>query len=130
MRPTFDVAAIRATKAAIAERGLTAAHLCAFGGWNGPHPDAATSGADWFEAWRAWNAAQGGVFDGVDWDLEGHDAGGPTASLSPALVTLVAEFSRAARAAGFAVAAGASNGRLLGVASDERRRSPSTPAEE
>lgn len=117
VRPTFDVEAVRATQrrieralrddaAAAAARPRRVAHLVAFGGWNGPHPDAAAAGGRaWFRAWDEWNAgACGGAFDGVDWDLEGHDdPAAPTASLRAPTLALVADFSRAAKAAGYAV---------------------------
>eukprot|EP00936_MAST-01D_sp_MAST-1D-sp1_P001333 g1333.t1 len=105
VRPTFDVAQVLAARQRLAASGATVAHLVAFGGWNGPHPSTTASGLDWFECWRAWNAGNGSPFDGVDWDLEGHnDPQSPTMRFTPALVALVADFSRAAHAAGFAVA--------------------------
>lgn len=87
----------------------------AFGGWNGPHPDASVDGRTWWEAWRSWNAQ--GVFDGVDWDLEGglacvsakHASAGhddptaPTTELSEAVLDVVVEFTRLARENGLVV---------------------------
>ena len=88
--PTFDVGQVRATRERLAESGAEVAHLVAFGGWNGPHPSTEASGREWFECWRSWNEVHGSPFDGVDWDLEGHDdPTAPTASLSLALVDLV-----------------------------------------
>lgn len=101
VNPTFDVGAARAAKARC---GSEAAFLVAFGGWNGPHPETSLDGDAWFAVFQRWNAANGDVFDGIDWDLEGHDdARAPTAELSPATVDSVVAFSRAAKAAGFAV---------------------------
>ncbi|CAB9498957.1 expressed unknown protein [Seminavis robusta] len=46
-------------------------HLVSFGGWNGPHLDAALSAEEWYDCWKESEA--GSLFHGMDWDLEGHD---------------------------------------------------------
>ena len=104
--PTFDVEAVREARARatkVAGRDGVA-FLCAFGGWNGPHPSTRLGGGAWYDCWKAWNEAQGGLFDGVDWDLEGHDdPEAATATMDAALVDLVADFSARAAEDGFAV---------------------------
>jgi len=101
IEPTFSLEGVARVKDAIASAGVEAAHLVSFGGWNGPHPDAAASGERWFDVWNEWN---GGLFDGVDWDFEGHDdPTAPTTELSPALLDLVVDFTREARREGYLV---------------------------
>jgi len=102
VRPTFDVDAVRATQRRLEAENLSIRHLVAFGGWNGPHPDEKLDGRAWFEVWRAWNEDHGLAFDGCDWDLEGNDDA--TQNLSPAMVSLVADFCRAAKRHGYLIA--------------------------
>jgi len=45
-------------------------HLASFGGWNGPHLDRRLPSSAWYAAFKD---EVGDLFDGVDWDLEGHD---------------------------------------------------------
>lgn len=55
----------------IQDKKLPTAHLLTIGGWNAPHPDTSFTGAEWFQAWHAWNQELPMPFDGFDWDLEG-----------------------------------------------------------
>ncbi|KAJ1458357.1 hypothetical protein M885DRAFT_614704 [Pelagophyceae sp. CCMP2097] len=104
IRATFDLSEVLKAKARMAAAGQNVAHLVAFGGWNGAHPSTSLKGEGWFDLWAAWNAENGDVFDGIDWDLEGHDdAGAETSNLDPVVVEVVGEFSRSAKAAGFVV---------------------------
>ena len=48
-------------------------HLAAFGGWNGPHPPGQLTGKQWFNIFHQFNIDNGYLFDGIDWDYEGHD---------------------------------------------------------
>ena len=59
-------------------------HLAAFGGWNGPHPPVVApkstqgtsysfTGKDWCNIFMEFNKSHGYLFDGIDWDYEGHD---------------------------------------------------------
>jgi len=70
-------------------------HMAAIGGWNGPHPppgifDAST----WAEAIWSFNARNGYVFDGIDWDLEGHDdRSAPTSKFDIRTLDLMADVS-------------------------------------
>ncbi len=89
---------------------LTTSHLISVGGWDAPHPDTSLTGAQWFSAWDAWNKAAAvaaggagdvGLFDGVDWDLEGNDdLSSEWNHFTPDCVNLVGEFSQAAKRAG------------------------------
>jgi hypothetical protein len=47
-------------------------HLAAFGGWNGPHPPHELNGDEWCDVFMDFNRHHGYLFDGVDWDYEGH----------------------------------------------------------
>lgn len=101
IRETFDLKGVAETKMRAPPH---VKHLVAFGGWNGPHPDERIDGAEWYEIFREWN--RDGLFDGVDWDLEGHDdPDAPTTILSEAVVDIVVEFTRLARLDGYAVGA-------------------------
>ena len=105
VHPTFNVDKVRALRERLEGTGAEVAHLVAFGGWNGPHPSTKASGKQWFECWRIWNDKHGMPFDGIDWDLEGHDDPKATsASFTKALVDLVSDFSVVAHRAGFTVA--------------------------
>jgi len=45
-------------------------HLVSFGGWNGPHlPDK----LDVYDMYRTFQNEYGGIFHGIDWDLEGNN---------------------------------------------------------
>lgn len=88
----------------IEARGLPTAHLISIGGWDAPHPDTSASGAEWFTAWRAWNAALPRPFDGFDWDLEGNDLpDSPYNEFAPEVLQIVIDMSVAAKAADFVV---------------------------
>eukprot|EP00571_Detonula_confervacea_P017702 CAMPEP_0172312736 /NCGR_PEP_ID=MMETSP1058-20130122/18532_1 /TAXON_ID=83371 /ORGANISM="Detonula confervacea, Strain CCMP 353" /LENGTH=373 /DNA_ID=CAMNT_0013026279 /DNA_START=110 /DNA_END=1231 /DNA_ORIENTATION=- len=79
-------------------------HLAAFGGWNGPHPPATMTGKQWFDVFLHFNTANGHVFDGVDWDYEGHDdLQSPTAQLTIDTLDIMADFSVEAKKHGMIV---------------------------
>lgn len=91
-------------------------HLAAFGGWNGPHPPVFTrdsqksgplkslSGKSWFDVFMKFNKSHGYLFDGVDWDYEGHDdLNLPTAKLTLETLDIMADFSIAAKENGLIV---------------------------
>ena len=103
--PTFDVEAVREARARDEGRGprWRRVPLRVRGLERAPARRRARGGA-WYDCWKAWNEAQGGLFDGVDWDLEGHDdPEAATATMDAAVVELVADFSVRAAEAGFAV---------------------------
>jgi hypothetical protein len=46
-------------------------HLISVGGWDAPHPDTSNSAEEYAEAFEVFSD---GLFDGLDWDLEGNDS--------------------------------------------------------
>ncbi len=80
-------------------------HLAALGGWNGPHPPPhIMSGKEWCHVFLTFNQANGYLFDGVDWDYEGHDdVTSPTAQFSLETLDIVADFSVEAKRQGLIV---------------------------
>ncbi|GMH85926.1 hypothetical protein TrST_g9946 [Triparma strigata] len=46
-------------------------HLISVGGWDASHPDTSNSAQEYFDAFEAFSD---GLYDGLDWDLEGNDA--------------------------------------------------------
>ncbi|KAJ1617858.1 hypothetical protein T492DRAFT_475076 [Pavlovales sp. CCMP2436] len=76
-----DLACVRSVRARLEAEGLPTVHMISVGGWDAPRPpDGAASADQWWEVFDAWNrrvgglVAAGGLFDGLDWDLEGSDA--------------------------------------------------------
>jgi chitinase len=74
-------------------------HLAAIGGWNGPHPLGITSGVEWCRLFVQFNQQHNFVFDGIDWDLEGHDDihNSPTSQFTIAVLNVMADFSLEAK---------------------------------
>ena len=73
-------------------------HLAAFGGWNAPHPPTAFNGEQWCEVFMEFNKVNGYIFDGVDWDYEGHDdLNSPTATFNLETLDIMADFSTHAK---------------------------------
>lgn len=73
-------------------------HLAAFGGWNGPHPPGSMTGKQWFEVFLHFNKANGHLFDGIDWDYEGHDdLKSPTAKFTLDTLDVMVDFSLEAK---------------------------------
>lgn len=96
-------------------------YLLSIGGWNAPLPDTSISGARWFRTWRDWNGEMARRyrwrgFDGMEWDLEGHDD--PRVNIfTTTHLDLMGSFSRAAHIAGFFVSMAPSQS-YLDVAED------------
>lgn len=67
---TLDMECIRREIQVVNSFDDQVVHLVAFGGWNGPHLDVIYQSEQIYETWRK---LYGDVFDGIDWDLEGHD---------------------------------------------------------
>ena len=67
-----NLTCVAGVRQALAAEGLPTTHLISIGGWDAPHP-VNGSAADFYAQWKAWNVASGGLFDGLDWDLEGND---------------------------------------------------------
>lgn len=87
-------------------------HLAAFGGWNGPHLPSGYAPEELYQAYRTFNTQQeqghlGGnepLFDGIDWDLEGHDnTHSPTNEFTKECLDQMGEFSAMAKQDGFIV---------------------------
>jgi len=74
-----NITCVRHTVAKLKDAGLETTHLISVGGWDAPRPSTSFSPQEWFDAWHKWNTGlyQGpdglGLFDGLDWDLEGAD---------------------------------------------------------
>ncbi|KAL7465894.1 hypothetical protein ACHAXS_006199 [Conticribra weissflogii] len=86
-------------------------HLAAFGGWNGPHPPVVStdvakslSGRMWCDVFIEFNKSLGYLFDGIDWDYEGHDdLKSETSKFSIETLDIMADFSIAAKEYGMIV---------------------------
>jgi len=104
INPTFDLKnAERTIKRIRKEKDTQVIHLTSIGGWNGPHPSTRIDGVSWFKIWEKWN---NNIFDGIDWDLEGHDDPSvPTTILDDSILNLMHDFTLAAQANGYIVGA-------------------------
>ena len=80
--PIPDLNCVARVRQQIQEKQLPTAHLITIGGWDAPHPEDSFTGAEWFQAWHAWNQALPMPFDGFDWDLEGNSADSRSISCS------------------------------------------------
>jgi len=112
IRTDLDLEKIRS----IRDENESVVHLAAFGGWNGPHPPATTSttsdasismtGKQWLDVFSEFNQSNGYVFDGIDWDYEGHDdiLRSPTSKFTLDTLDIMADFSIEAKKVGYIVA--------------------------
>lgn len=72
-------------------------HLLSFGGWNGDHLDPLLSAKEWFRGFLL-HVGSYDLFDGIDWDLEGHDGvSSATNEFSLGCLNKIGEISRFAR---------------------------------
>ncbi|KAL7431169.1 hypothetical protein ACHAXH_001789 [Discostella pseudostelligera] len=80
-------------------------HLAAFGGWNGPHPPPyIMSGKEWCQVFLKFNQDHGNIFDGIDWDYEGHDdISSPTSRFTLDTLDIMVDFSVEAKRHGMIV---------------------------
>jgi chitinase len=79
---------------ALRTKYIEVVHLAAFGGWNGPHPPSALNGEEWCEVFMDFNKANGYLFDGIDWDYEGHDdLNSPRSKFTLETLNIMADFS-------------------------------------
>ncbi len=80
-------------------------HLAAFGGWNGPHPPPyIMSGKEWCQVFLKFNQDHGNIFDGIDWDYEGHDdISSPTSRFTLDTLDIMVDFSVDAKRHGMIV---------------------------
>lgn len=70
-------------------------------GWNGPHLDTSLTAEHWYEIWKN---HVGGTFDGIDWDLEGHDnLDSQTNTFSVECLNLMGDISRLAKEDGYII---------------------------
>lgn len=86
-------------------------HLISIGGWNAPHPDLSNSVEFVYNNWNKWNREtivrtehnfQG--FDGIDWDIEGHDdIQNSNNHFSVACLDFMGRFSQLAKRDGYIV---------------------------
>ena len=94
IRTDLPMEQIKQIKAKYKNKNLI--HMAAFGGWNGPHPpiNENISGIEWCRAFMKFNQRHENVFDGIDWDLEGHDdREAPTSRFTIEVLDIMAEFS-------------------------------------
>ena len=90
----LDLSAIKAVRDAAGKDHVL--HMAAIGGWNGPHPPPGFSGAQWAQIFANFNEQNGFVFDGLDWDLEGHDdRAAPTSAFTLDTLDVMADMSKA-----------------------------------
>lgn len=76
-------------------------HLISVGGWDAPHPDTTHTAEEYAEAF---NLFSDGLFDGLDWDLEGNDSLTSSANyFSKESLTLMADLSRILHDQGFII---------------------------
>jgi len=82
MKVNLDVSKYRLYREQLRRMGFqNVVHLVAFGGWNGPHLLSGYSSKELYDAFQTFNMQpktnddtfEGPLFDGIDWDLEGHD---------------------------------------------------------
>ena len=97
-------------------------HLVAFGGWNGPHLPSGYSSTELYDAFQQFNTftqsspkrvyrdvdsgteIEDTLFDGIDWDLEGHDnAKSLTNEFTKECLDQMGEFSAMAKKDGYII---------------------------
>ena len=90
----------------IREKYSHVVHQVAFGGWNGPHPPnfsdgSSLSGQKWCEVFMKFNEVNNFLFDGIDWDYEGHDnLDAPTSKFTLETLDIMANFTTEAKSHG------------------------------
>lgn len=102
IRTDLDLEIIRK----IRNKYIHVVHLAAFGGWNGPHPPphANLSGKEWCHVFLKFNQDHGNMFDGIDWDYEGHDdISSPTSRFTLDTLDIMVDFSVEAKRQGLIV---------------------------
>lgn len=105
-----DAACIARMAGSMEDAPYSVLHMVSVGGWNAPWPSTRHSADAWFAAFDAWNrhviahthAWRG--FDGIDWDVEGHDDSSQRANhVTEDHLLLIGEFSMLAKRAGYIV---------------------------
>ena len=93
IRTDLDLAAIRDLRNS--DQYANVLHMAAIGGWNAPHPPSGISGQTWAETFAQFNQQEGYLFDGIDWDLEGHDdRSATTAQFTIETLNVMADMSK------------------------------------
>ena len=93
IRTDLDLSAIKSVRDAHGKDHVL--HMAAIGGWNGPHPPPGFSGAQWAQTFDSFNEKNGYIFDGLDWDLEGHDdRAAPTSAFTLDTLDVMADMSK------------------------------------
>jgi hypothetical protein len=114
IRTSLDLDAIRKIRNS---RNKEVIHLAAFGGWNGPHPPSGLTGSQWVDVFDEFNTIEAGattnddnderrsqLFDGIDWDYEGHDnINSSTSQFTLETLDIVVDFSIEAKSRGYIV---------------------------
>mmetsp|Transcript_104297 Transcript_104297/g.300636 ORF Transcript_104297/g.300636 Transcript_104297/m.300636 type:complete len:362 (-) Transcript_104297:219-1304(-) len=76
-------------------------HLISIGGWDAAHPDTTHTAEEYFTAWESFSD---GLYDGLDWDLEGNDnLQSEWNYFSKPCLELMADFSKLIHDAGYIV---------------------------
>lgn len=110
IRTSLDLDAIRKIRNS---QNKEVIHLAAFGGWNGPHPPSGLTGTQWVDVFDEFNTIHAAniyddersqLFDGIDWDYEGHDdITSSTSQFSIETLDIVVDFSIEAKSRGYIV---------------------------
>ena len=86
-------------------------HLITIGGWNAKHPTTSNSAEEVYAAWKQWNEIDMADssneylgFDGIDWDIEGHDdVNSPNNHFSVEVLDMIGRVSQLAKQDGYVV---------------------------
>jgi hypothetical protein len=121
IRTSLDLDAIRKIRSEITRHNNKdkVIHLAAFGGWNGPHPPSGLTGTQWVDVFDEFNTIAGAndddddddddderfqLFDGIDWDYEGHDdIHSSTSQFTIETLNIIVDFSIEAKSRGYIV---------------------------
>ena len=91
IRSALNLTCVEQTRAAYPN----VVHLASTGGWNGGHLEKNCSAEEIFMGWEQW---ANGVFDGLDWDLEGNDkVGSPLNHFSMSTLEKMGTMSKLAK---------------------------------
>jgi hypothetical protein len=86
-------------------------HLITIGGWNAKHPTTTNSAEEVYAAWKRWNevdmadsSSDFPGFDGIDWDIEGHDdVSSPNNHFTVEVLDMIGRVSQLAKRDGYVV---------------------------
>lgn len=102
IQTTLDLRGIENLRKELKQDGYdNVIHLVSTGGWNGGHLEEGLTAREW---WGTFRQHVGNVFDGIDWDLEGHDnMDDPSNFFTVSCLESMAEISRLAKQDGYLV---------------------------